>query len=121
MGLIKTLLSGDDEEPGMNSKSPEEAKRSAAEAELDRMIAARAAAAETDRIIAARAGAANAPPAQANVLATMRERRSGLDRREREPKTFSSIEDRRSGVERRGGTVKTGPAAEFGRRGGRPT
>ena len=43
MGILKTLLSGADDDPELESESPEIEKRLATEAALDRLIAARAA------------------------------------------------------------------------------
>ena len=75
MGLFKSLLSSAGEGPDIDEEPPDVLRRSAVEAALDRMIAARA--------VEASPSVRPAPlPAHASTLATMSERRSGQDRRD---------------------------------------
>ena len=111
MGLLKSLIAGAEIEPETDSESPDEERRSAAEAALDRMIAARSAA--TVSVVP------QPVPVNASVLAVLSERRSGLERRNEELALQEPTGDRRTGLERRSVTAKPAPAASFGRRGSR--
>ena len=114
MGLFKSLLSSAGEGPDIDEEPPDVLRRSAVEAALDRMIAARA--------VEASPSVRPAPlPAHASTLATMSERRSGQDRRDVESAPSRDPDDRRSGLERRSVAAKPVPAAGFGRRMPRPT
>ena len=92
MGLLKSLIASEAEEPGHEPPAPEEERRSAAEAALDRLI--------VERIAAMHGAKPAAIPAQKSTLAALSERRSGDDRREAEAAALAA-EDRRTGDERR--------------------
>ena len=89
MGIIKTLLSGADDDPELESESPEKEKRAAAEAALDRLIAARAADSE---------------------------RRAGQDRRQGGGTRPEIMPERRAGQDRRSVARELARPAGFGRR-----
>jgi hypothetical protein len=121
MGLLKSLMSAAEDGPETEPATPEEARRSALEAELDRVIAERASQNSSKP--------SNGFPNQARPATPpfSDERRSGEERRQDADSRSSDELERRSGLERRaeppagrGLGRPQGKPAGFGRRSTRP-